>query len=200
MSSWFLYLLSFISGSLIFGGTIAFVAWKKIRSLKTDRNGDNPKWQFADVQSILAFVIVFAFIGVVGTFLYKPPTVNEILKDVLLVLVGNLSSKFGDVYAFYFNSTAQTKALTETARMNAETASKTADATTTMAAVITGTGAGALPPVVSPPTKQQLFDAAAGHFTKGDYTEDQFRATLKTIGYVNGEIESAVQQYKPKKD
>lgn len=195
VASWFIFSLLFLADALLVGGVVAFVAWKKIQRLKLANtvNGENPKWQFADVQSILAFVIVFAFIGVVATFLYRPPTVNDLLKDALLLLIGNLSSKFGDVYAFYFNSTAQTKALTETARLTAETASKSAD---TMATVV----AGGPMPAASPPTKQSLFDAAAKQFHSGDSTEEVFRASLRAIGYVNGEVDAAVAQYKPKKD
>lgn len=120
IQDWFYYALFFVAVSIVLG-TIAIAAVKQLKKIAAN-DGEKPRWQFADVQTILAFIVVAAMIAVIFSLLYKPPAVDSALKEVLLVMIGQLSMKFSDVYAYFFNSTLQSKAKDDTARVNADTA------------------------------------------------------------------------------
>lgn len=73
-----------------------------------------PKSRFADVQSTLAFVVTAGFFACVGVYLWKPPTTDQGTLQMLSLLIGGVAAKFGDVVAYYFNSSKGSKESNET--------------------------------------------------------------------------------------
>lgn len=101
------------------------------------------KYRFADVQSALAFIVTAGFFVCVGVYLWKPPTSDSSTLQMLSLLIGGITAKFGDVVAYYFNAT-------KVGKENNETIS-------TIAKSMAGTGNGSAQPpgttkvVVTPP-------------------------------------------------
>lgn len=74
-----------------------------------DIKAANQKYRFADVQSALAFIVTAGFFGCVGIYLWKPPTTDQGTLQMLSLLIGGVAAKFGDVIAYYFNSSKGSK-------------------------------------------------------------------------------------------
>lgn len=67
------------------------------------------KYRFADVQSALAFIVTAGFFACVGMYLWKPPTTDSSTLQMISLLIGGITAKFGDVIAYYFNSSKGSK-------------------------------------------------------------------------------------------
>lgn len=91
------------------------------------------KYRFADVQSALAFIVTAGFFVCVGVYLWKPPTSDSSTLQMLSLLIGGITAKFGDVVAYYFNATKVGKENNETisniAKSMAGTGNGTGDST-----------------------------------------------------------------------
>lgn len=154
------------------------------------------------------------------------PAAKDLSPGILAILnqgSGSLTTFAGIVIGYYFGSSkgstdkdeATKKAADTAAKAMATAASATAATQATLDKVLTGTGSGGVPivpkmavpiqPAVhndvqpsSGPSTQQLFEASAAHFERGDYSEEVFRATLHALEYTEADIDAAVLQYKPK--
>lgn len=153
VAAWILYAAAFVFGAGLVGGTVYIFAVRKMRSLADVANNDNRRWEFGNVQGMLALLIVLSFIGVVFAYIFTPPNLDEKTKENLSILLGFLGGQFVVVCSFYFGSTVQNKAKDEAVRLTAEAAVTTATAQAataeTMRNVISGTGSGLVPPAVA---------------------------------------------------
>ena len=65
-------------------------------------NTSTTSW--SDTQKLLAFVVVIAFILVIGIWMFHPPATDAASTGVLNTLVGTLGGFSGMVVTFYFGS------------------------------------------------------------------------------------------------
>lgn len=72
------------------------------------------RYRRVDVQSALAFIVTAGFFGCVGIYLWKPPTSDAGTLQMLSLLIGGVAAKFGDVIAYYFNTSKTSKDSNET--------------------------------------------------------------------------------------
>lgn len=72
------------------------------------------KYRRIDVQSTLAFLVTAGFFGCVAVYLWKPPTSDAGTLQMLSLLIGGVAAKFGDVIAYYFNTSKTSKDSNET--------------------------------------------------------------------------------------
>lgn len=83
----------------------------------------------ASAQTIVSVLVVIIFGSVLLTFIFHPVTIDDKMKDMLLIMLGALGSNFTAVVQYYMGSSAGSKHANETLSQIATT----------------GTGAG-LPP------------------------------------------------------
>lgn len=68
----------------------------------------------ASAQTIVSVLVVLIFGGVLMTFIFHPVTVDDKMKDVLLIMIGALGSNFTGVIQYYLGSSAGSKHANET--------------------------------------------------------------------------------------
>lgn len=72
------------------------------------------KYRFADVQSALAFIVTAGFFACVAVYLWRPPASDSSSLQMISLLIGGITAKFGDIVAYYFNATKVGKENNET--------------------------------------------------------------------------------------
>jgi hypothetical protein len=160
-------------------------------------NGNNSGEKWALMQGAVGVIVVVGLFANQAAWMLmlanntSPQTnFDPAILAILNQLTGVTAALAGVAVNYYFGSSKGSKDKDDAINQSIKTST---DAVATLAA---GTGSGTIKSV-SPQTKQQMSDAAAEHFSKGEYTEDQFRATLRALGYADAEIDVAVQKYKP---
>jgi hypothetical protein len=57
-------------------------------------------------QNALAWINTLGFFGALALVVFKPITIDNTMRDILLILIGNLSSNYTNVNGYYFGSSS----------------------------------------------------------------------------------------------
>lgn len=68
----------------------------------------------ASAQAVISILVVVMFGGVLTLLIVRPITVDTVMKDLLLILMGALGSNFTSVVSYYMGSSAGSKHANET--------------------------------------------------------------------------------------
>lgn len=71
-------------------------------------------WFWPDTQGFLAVAIITIMATIVLILLLHPLQITDTVNGVLMTIIGVLVGSLKDVFAFYFNSTATSKAKDQT--------------------------------------------------------------------------------------
>jgi len=84
----------------------------------------------ASSQAVVSILVVMMFGGVLMSIIFHPMAIDDTMQNMLLILLGALSSNFTSVVSYYMGSSAGSKSANETLHQIVSTTTGTGNGTT----------------------------------------------------------------------